>query len=56
MNSTSEVCVDASLVVKVIVAEPNSAKADALFEDWANEDRQLIAPVFFDVEADSIIR
>ena len=47
---------DASLAVKVVVAEANSDKADALFEKWANEDRRLIAPAFFDVETDSIIR
>jgi predicted nucleic acid-binding protein len=55
MNS-NEVCVDASLAVKVVVAEPSSDKADALFQEWADENRRLIAPAFFDVEADSIIR
>ena len=56
MNSNDEVCVDASLAVNVVVAEPNSDQADALFQQWANENRRLIAPAFFDVEADSIIR
>src|SRR5713226_2075557 len=56
MSSAREVCVDASLVVKVILAEPNSDKADALFEGWANDGRQLVAPVFFEVETDSILR
>ena len=56
MNSNDEVCVDASLAVKVVVAEPNSDQADALLQQWANENRRLIAPAFFDVEADSIIR
>lgn len=55
MNST-EICVDASLAIKVVVPEADSEKADALFEQWANEERQLIAPVFFEVETDSILR
>ena len=55
MNST-EVCVDASLAIKVVVPEAGSDKADALFEQWANEEIQLIAPVFFEVETDSILR
>jgi predicted nucleic acid-binding protein len=55
MNST-EVCVDASLAIKVVVPEADSSKADALFAQWARDEKQLIAPVFFEVEADSILR
>jgi len=55
MKST-EVCVDASLAIKVVVPEAGSDKADALFDRWAGEDIQLIAPMFFDVETDSILR
>lgn len=47
---------DASLAVKVVVTESASGKADALFEEWANEGTQLIAPAFFEVETDSILR
>lgn len=56
MSSAREVCVDASLAVKVVVAEPDSDKAEALFEEWANEGTLLIAPAFFAVETDSILR
>jgi predicted nucleic acid-binding protein len=56
MNSTTEVCVDASLAVKAVVAEADSNKADALFDRWADDGNQLIAPVFFEVETDSILR
>lgn len=56
MSSATEICVDASLAVKVVVAESDSDKADALFDQWANEGKQLIAPLFFDVETDSILR
>ena len=55
MKST-EVCVDASLAIKVVVPEAGSDKADALFDQWAAEEIQLIAPVFFEVETDSILR
>ena len=55
MKST-EVCVDASLAIKVVVPETGSDKADALFDRWAGEEVQLIAPVFFEVETDSILR
>jgi len=55
MKST-EVCVDASLAIKVVVPEAGSDKADALFNQWADEETQLIAPVFFEVETDSILR
>lgn len=56
MSPVSEVCVDASLAVKVVVTESDSDKADALFDQWANEGKQLIAPAFFEVETDSILR
>jgi predicted nucleic acid-binding protein len=52
----TEVCVDASLAIKVVVPEAGSDKADALFDQWAGDETQLIAPVFFEVETDSILR
>jgi predicted nucleic acid-binding protein len=56
MSPATEVCVDASLAVKVVVPESDSDKADALFDEWAKEGKQLIAPAFFEVETDSILR
>jgi predicted nucleic acid-binding protein len=56
MSPVNEVCVDASLAVKVVVPEPDSDKADALFTEWTTNGTQLIAPAFFDVETDSILR
>ena len=52
----TEVCVDASLAIKAVVPEAGSDKTDALFTQWASENTQLIAPVFFEVETDSILR
>jgi predicted nucleic acid-binding protein len=56
MSPATEVCVDASLAVKVVVPESDSDKADGLFGEWAREGKQLIAPAFFQVETDSILR
>lgn len=51
-----QVCVDAGLLVKVVVQEPDSERADALFAAWKAEDRQMIAPPFFAAEVDSVLR
>jgi predicted nucleic acid-binding protein len=51
-----EVCVDASLLVKLVLNEPDSDLADALFSRWKDEGVFLIAPVFCPVEVDSVIR
>lgn len=56
MTPAAYVCVDASLVIKVVVRESDSEKADALFSQWSNEGTHLIAPAFFDVETDSILK
>src|SRR5947208_9173011 len=56
MSSAKEVCVDASLAVKVVVTEPDSDKAEALFDEWADEGTLLLAPAFFAAETDSILR
>ena len=47
---------DASLAVKVVVAEPDSAKADALFDEWADAGTHLLAPAVLAVETDSLLR
>ena len=47
---------DASLAVKVVVTEPDSDKAEALFDEWADEGTLLLAPAFFAAETDSILR
>jgi len=56
MNAAGEVCIDASLAIKVVVAEPDSDKPDALFAHFADQGARLVAPVFFAVETDSILR
>src|SRR5713101_5371278 len=56
MSAAGEVCIDASIAVKVVVAEPDSDKADELFTHFADQGTRLIAPVFFAAETDSILR
>jgi len=56
MSPAQEVCVDASVAVKVVVTASDSNKAHALFDAWAIAGKQLIAPAFFDVEVDSMLR
>lgn len=56
MNQAKEVCVDASLAVKVVLKEADSDKADALFDEWVRAEVRLIAPTFFEVETNSILR
>jgi len=56
MSAQPEVCVDAGLVIIQVVTEPGSGSADRLFEHWAREGRTMIAPTFFEAEADSILR
>ncbi|BCV22001.1 type II toxin-antitoxin system VapC family toxin [Moorella sp. Hama-1] len=51
-----EVCVDACLVIKLVINEPDSPLADALFTWWQEQGMQLIAPLFCPVEIDSVIR
>lgn len=54
--SPFEVCVDAGLAVKMVVTEPDSSRVEALFQQWADGGTQVIAPAFFQVETDSILR
>jgi len=50
------VCVDASLVVKLIIPEPLSQEADALWERWIEKSVERIAPSFMPVEVISALR
>ena len=40
MNAT--VCVDASVLIKLVVEEPGSDRADRLWASWIQEDVQVI--------------
>ncbi|MCH8294453.1 type II toxin-antitoxin system VapC family toxin [Candidatus Poribacteria bacterium] len=51
-----EVCVDASLVIKWVISEEGHHVAKQLFTEWSDADVKMIAPSFFQVEVDSILR
>ena len=53
----SELCIDASVVVKLVLkGEPHRASARRLVRDSLVNQVTLIAPPFFEVEADTVIR
>lgn len=47
---SSPVCVDASLVLRLLVADPLSEAASELFHGWADEGRELVAPALLHFE------
>lgn len=51
----SPVCVDANIVVKLVVPEPDRSLALALWGEWLNEDREIIGPYLFSFEVTSAI-
>ncbi|KKM10891.1 hypothetical protein SY88_11400 [Clostridiales bacterium PH28_bin88] len=55
-EKVKEVCVDACLILKLVLNETDSDLAEALFAKWQEEGVKLIAPVFYPVEVDSVIR
>ena len=54
MNSTA--CVDASIVIKLIVEEPGSGRADALWAQWIQQDVQIVAPTLLRYEITAVLR
>jgi predicted nucleic acid-binding protein len=52
----SPVCVDASFVVKILVPEQHSDRADALWAGWLETGIQIVAPSLLAFEVPSVIR
>ncbi len=50
------VCVDASLVIKLVAQEPGSDLADRLFATWKAGGVRMVAPPFYAAEVDSVLR
>jgi predicted nucleic acid-binding protein len=50
------VCIDANVAVALVVTEPLSARADALFLEWKTNRVEILMPAFGAAEADSVIR
>jgi predicted nucleic acid-binding protein len=51
----SPICVDANMVVKLVIPEPDRPLALALWERWLGEDREIVAPYLFAFEVTSAI-
>jgi predicted nucleic acid-binding protein len=52
----SRVCIDAGLVVKIVVEEPYSSQARALWRTWQNEEHRITAPPLLRYELTSVLR
>lgn len=54
--ANSWVCVDASLVIKLVVEEAYSREARSLWRTWQNEGREIAAPSLLRYEVTSVLR
>ena len=52
----SQVCVDASLALKLVLAEEDSDSVQAQWKKWIEDDTELVAPALFIFESVSAIR
>ncbi len=53
---SSQVCIDASVALKLVLDEEDSDKAQALWVSWVVEDIEAIAPCHLAFEVTSVIR
>lgn len=51
----NKVCVDASLVLKLVLNEPDSGVAEALFAHWQARGTTFVVPAFCPAEVDSVL-
>ena len=52
----SRICVDANIVIKLVVEEAYSDQARTLWRAWQNEDYQILAPPLLKYEITSVLR
>ncbi len=52
----TRVCVDANIVIALLLQEPESAQVDVLFQKWKADGVEIIMPAFGAAEVDSAIR
>lgn len=52
----SLVCVDASLVLLILLPQERSERAEGLWTTWQNEGNQVIAPPLLYAEVPSVLR
>ena len=53
---TSWICVDAGIVLKLVLNEPDSPKAEAFWQHWAQNGVRPMAPSLFPYEITAVIR
>lgn len=53
---TSQICVDAGILLKLVLREPDSHLAEALWQSWVLDGVQVIAPYLFHFEITAILR
>ncbi len=54
-NAPRQVCIDANIVLKLVLDEPNSDMAHKLWRKWLEEEAELLAPPLFVFEGVSAI-
>jgi len=52
----SLVCADASILIKLMTTEPDSDRADGLWEQWKNQGVEVVAPTLLLFELTSVLR
>ena len=52
----SSACVDANIVIKLVVEEVDSVLADALWESWVQNEVQIMAPALLRYEVTAVLR
>jgi len=52
----SSACVDANIIIKLVVEEADSDQADALWESWIRNDVQVISPSLLCYETTAVLR
>ena len=54
--TTSPICVDASLVLKLLLTDELNAEVDSLFSRWAQDSTTVIGPPLLYAEVPSVLR
>ena len=53
---TSQICVDSGILLKLLLNEPDSHLAEALWQQWVQQNSQPIAPYLFTFEITAVLR
>lgn len=53
---TSQICVDAGILLKLVLQEPDSYLAEAVWQSWVSDGVQPIAPQLFPFEVTAVLR